>query len=177
LSPGTTYYFKAGAKNSAGTVWDDTPRSFTTDPPNAPEVETRPATDIEYNSAKLNGKLISDGGTSCKMRFRIREVGEVDWWYVPEDWTNYGSSTFSEIVTNLGSGDSYEYCAGAKNSAGTTWGGTEQFATPLYFVHITDPHIVWFSQRPDRWDSVQENITSWSHKPKFYFTSLHDREL
>jgi len=165
LSPGTKYYFKAGAKNSAGTVWDDTPRSFTTNPPNAPEVETHPATDIEYNSAKLNGKLIDNGGTSCQMGFRYREKGETDWEFTP--WTDYGYYDFSEIVTNLGSGDSYEYCAGAKNSVGTTWGEIEQFITPFYFVHITDPHIVWFSQRPDRLDSVQENITSWPHKPKF----------
>jgi len=167
LSPNTKYCFKAGAKNSAGTVWDDTPRSFTTKPPNAPEVKTLPATDIEYNSAKLNGRLIDNGGSSCKMQFRHRKVGEVNWEYIPEDWTDYGSDDFSEIVTNLGSGDSYEYCAGAKNSVGTVWGEIEQFITPFYFVHITDTHIVYLSKRPDRLDSVIENITSWSHKPKF----------
>ena len=106
--------------------------SFTTEdsPIVSPTVQTQSATNIQYNSAKLNGKITNDGGEDCEVRFRYKKTGTSSWSY-PSNWDgSYGTGqTFSEIISSLDSNTMYDFQAGAKNSVGSDWGNTKQFTT------------------------------------------------
>ena len=93
-------------------------------------VQTNDATNIDENSAKLNGKIIDYAGENCQIRFRYKKQSETNWNY-PSDW--HGSyntgDTFNEIIINLESECDYDYQAGAKNTQDTVWGNTKSFTT------------------------------------------------
>jgi hypothetical protein len=97
-----------------------------------PSVQTNDASDIDSNSAKLNGLLTDDGGESCQIRFRYKKAGIVliDWTYL-SDWQgsyNTGQSFF-ETVGSLEPNTEYIFEAGAKNTEGEVWGSTISFTT------------------------------------------------
>jgi len=129
LSVVTTYEFQVGAKNYAGEDWGNT-LQFTT-PPDIPSVQTNSATNVGHTSANLNGRILNDNGAICQVRFRYRQQGSGTWVY-PSGWHGSYSTgdSFSETIGGLIAGMTYEFQAGAKNSAGEKWGSAKQFTTP-----------------------------------------------
>ncbi len=98
----------------------------------APQVSTLTESGVGTTYVTLRGKIDNDGGESCQVRFRYRELGTSTWLY-PSNWGGSYSTgqTFSEYLNGLTPDETYEYQAGAKNSATSgTWDtSSEQFTT------------------------------------------------
>jgi len=62
LTPGTTYYYRAEATNSAGSSWSATSTSFNTTPVFPPMVTNSAASGINGTFATLNGQVTNAGG-------------------------------------------------------------------------------------------------------------------
>ncbi len=101
----------------------------------SPTVTTESATNVDFNSATLNGSLDDDGGETCDVYF---------------EWgtdTNYGNTTstqtantgdgFSDNISGLNGGTTYHFRAVATNSAGTDYGSDVTFTPPNYIISGT----------------------------------------
>ncbi len=143
LTPGTTYEFQARAMNSAGTGEGDN-QTFTTLPEGFPPVVvTRSATEEEYTSARLSGRIEDDGGLACQVRFQYRRQGSEDcqisfeyclagsgnWQGIGQEVVYSEDQSFSALVTGLTAGTTYEFRTVAGNSAGTIYGSADHFTT------------------------------------------------
>lgn len=93
-----------------------------------PTVETRSATSISQTAAFINGRIISDGGSTIVER-------RFDWGTTSscaDGWTaNVGVSGdyFAFYLTSLNPGTTYYFRAWAKNSAGLGHGSVLSFTT------------------------------------------------
>ena len=104
-----------------------------------PEVETAAATAIGYESATLNGEIPGTGGEEVTRRgFLISteqgfdpdgEPGDGEVLTVLEEEGSFGPGSFSMEAVGLDQGTIYYVRAFAANSAGTTYGTEEEFAT------------------------------------------------
>jgi hypothetical protein len=97
-----------------------------------PVVETKSATDVGSDSAKLQGRITDDGGGACEYRFVYWKSGNS--WFHYTSWTGSvrQGDTFSHVLTGLSSDAKYYYWAEARNSAGETKGwdsGIESLTT------------------------------------------------
>ncbi|MDR2712500.1 MAG: hypothetical protein LBB91_05240, partial [Clostridiales bacterium] len=128
LSPGTTYYYRAYATNSAGTGYGIT-KSFTTSNV-APTVTTDDASSITSIGATLNATINANGGAAITAR-------GFQWGTSSGNLSNNLScgsgggsgSTFSGSLTGLNPSTTYYYRAYATNSVGTSYGITKSFTT------------------------------------------------
>ncbi len=128
LSAGTTYYFRAVAQNSAGTVQGSI-LSFRTETQTSvkPSVSTYSATDIDESSATLNGYLYPNDTTDTEHWFEwglnsinltpTNRIGQIS------------NGSFEETITGLEAGTTYYFRAVAQNSAGTSYGSIRSFRT------------------------------------------------
>ncbi len=122
LLPGTTYYYRAYATNSAGTGYG-TEHSLLTKPVLVATVTTVTATSVTQTSAVSGGTIPSNGGGAITAK-------GVCWSTSPNPTallttkTNEGggSASFSSNITGLLPGTAYHYRAYATNSAGTSYG-------------------------------------------------------
>jgi hypothetical protein len=127
LLPGTTYYVRAYATNSAGTSYG-TQISFTTSN-TTPTLTTTAASSITSTSAQSGGNITSTGGAAVTAR-------GVCWSTSPNPITEDGITTdgtgtgsFSSAITGLLPGTTYYVRAYATNSAGTGYGEDAIFVT------------------------------------------------
>jgi hypothetical protein len=128
LDPGTTYYFTAQAKNSAGEGARSGVLSFTT-PLAEPTVTTDKADKVASKTAILNGMVVDDGGAPCEYRFRYWKEGKADTY---TDWTGSVTSgqSFSEVITGLNPDSVYYFAAQLRNSnLEGPWGSDVSFTT------------------------------------------------
>ena len=134
LAPSTTYYFKAFASNSAGTVYGEV-KQFATKAAVPPTVQTNAATAITATSATFGGNVTAAGndpvtvrgfvwGTSSGNLSNNVEVGS-------------GTGSFTKEITGLTHSTTYYYKAYATNAAGTSYGQVKSFATTT----ITAPAV------------------------------------
>jgi uncharacterized protein (TIGR02145 family) len=129
LAPGTTYYYRAYATNSAGTSYG-TERTFLTNPVVAPTVTTATASAVTQTSATSGGNVTADGGGAIIAK-------GVCWSTSPAPTellttkTNEGAGTgtFVSNITGLLSNTTYHYRAYATNSSGTGYGTEYTFTT------------------------------------------------
>jgi hypothetical protein len=132
LTPGTTYYVRAYATNSAGTSYGNE-LSFTIQAV-APTVTTTAITAITENSASSGGTVTSTGGAA------LTAVG-VCWNTTgnpttADPKTNDGTTaSFTSDITGLATITTYYVRAYATNSAGTSYG------TEYIFTTITAPTV------------------------------------
>jgi hypothetical protein len=130
LAIGTKYYYRAWSYNNTG----DYSQSYSQDNEttiNYPQVITNNVENIGKTYVQLSGTIINDGGQLCQIRFKIRSIGG-EWSYT-DDWQGaWGTGqTFTQWIDNLNTNTTYQYQAGAKNSAGERWGDIKSFTTQL----------------------------------------------
>jgi Concanavalin A-like lectin/glucanases superfamily/FG-GAP-like repeat len=135
LAGGGTYYFRAMASNSAGVI-NGTTLSFTLPVP--PVITTFAASAIDAATAALNGTANPGGAATTA-------------WFEWGTTTNYGNiaptqpvgagtsnTNFSQIITGLFGGVTYNFRAVASNSFGTSFGTNLNFTTPVFSMTVTN---------------------------------------
>jgi uncharacterized protein (TIGR02145 family) len=127
LSIGTTYYVRAFATNSVGTVYGPEVQF------NTPSLPTLTASAITIGnnatgvSATLTSELTSDGGATSTRGF-VYGIGNFN---LTATATGSGIGTYSATFTGLTPGSTYQVKTFATNSAGTVYGSTlSSFTTP-----------------------------------------------
>lgn len=137
LNPNTTYYYRAVAQSSYGTVYGSV-LSFTTSGQNynynynygytQPYVSTNSATYVYQNSATLNGYVTSSGVSNVNAWF---EWGTSYSLGNSTSYNNYGSGStgFTSSIFNLNQNTTYYYRAAAQSSYGTVYGNILSFTT------------------------------------------------
>jgi hypothetical protein len=141
LTPGTVYYFRAAATNSAGTAWAPSSASFTTTPVTLPGIINLPATGINGTFATLNGEVTDAGGDppAVTMYYGLIDGGNVmaNWQFSASGGIQ--SNAFSRQVSNLQPETTYYVRALAENAAGQVWASPSlSFTTPVH----TPPSVV-----------------------------------
>ena len=133
LTPGTKYYIRAYATNSAGTAYGNEV-SFTTTALAAPAVTTVTATEIGLTTATSGGTVTSDGGdpvTAKGVCWGTSANPTVDGSKTSD---GSGSAAFVSSLTALTPGTIYYYRAYATNSVGTSYGNELTFTTTALAV-------------------------------------------
>lgn len=129
LTPNTTYYVRAYAKNSVGVSYGNEVNFKTSLNGSAPSVQTYPVQDITQTTALSGGRVSNDGGAE------VTERGIC--------WTTSGTPTISDThlsngtgtggytiqMTNLQPNTTYYVRAYATNSIGTNYGSIKEFTT------------------------------------------------
>lgn len=126
LRNGTTYYYRALARNLAG-VAVATGTSFAT-PRTLPEIATMPATQISTHQGQLNFYLVNDMGTPCVVWFEYGATMA----YGQESSKLPGQESYDEdgiMVRDLASGMPFHYRAVAANMYGVGYGVDMVFST------------------------------------------------
>lgn len=157
LTPNTTYYVRAYAKNAQGTVYGNEV-SFKTLGlvNNLPTVVTDDVTGITQVSASCGGKVTDEGGAAVTARGVC--WGENENPTVNDAHTTNGSGlgSFISSITGLTGGRTYYVRAYATNNIGTSYGAQKRFETPPYAPEVPTGAInalfsvsstkqVWFS--------------------------------
>jgi len=144
LTPGTTYYFCAAARNGYGTSFGAV-LSFTT-PIAAPVVSTASPTLLTGSSAQLNGTANPGAAaTTGWFRYALASPGSCNDSFGTRTpmagGTALGSGTttqsFSQGITGLTPLTTYYYCAIAQNSVGISYGSVVSFTTPALPIVTT----------------------------------------
>jgi hypothetical protein len=131
LTASTTYYVRAYATNSIGTVYGSY-KSFTTSALTTPTLSaTTSATSITTNSAICGGNITNDGGVAITARgvcwSSTTTSPTISLSTKTSDGT--GSGSFSSSITGLTSRTTYYVRSYATNSRGTTYGAVISFIT------------------------------------------------
>jgi formylglycine-generating enzyme required for sulfatase activity len=127
LSPGTTFYVRAYATNSAGTAYGN---EVTADIPfGMPEVETGTVR-VEGISVGISGNVVSDGGAPVSSRGVV--YGTAPSPSINGDVEGYGSGLgrFEVDLINLNPATTYYARTYATNIVGTSYGAEVSFTTP-----------------------------------------------
>ncbi len=128
LTPGTTYYVRAYATNSAGTAYGNE-ITFDTNPVVAPTLTTAVATAITQTSATSGGNVTSDGGAAVTARgicFATTADPTLSNTVVT---SGSGTGVFTSDLTGLTPGTMYHVRAYATNSSGTGYGNDITFTS------------------------------------------------
>jgi uncharacterized protein (TIGR02145 family) len=141
LLPGTKYYLRAYATNSAGTAYGDE-ISFTTNPVVSPTVTTTAVSSITLTTAVSGGNITSDGGG-------IVTFSGICWSTSANPTVSDSRTTdgpvlggFASTMTGLSEATTYYVRAYATNSAGTGYGNQLVFNTRLSDVEGNTYSIV-----------------------------------
>ena len=128
LRHGTTYYVRAYATNSQGTMYSPF-QSFTTPTMSLPTVVTASVSDITYTSAVCGGEVTAEGDAPVTERgvcWTTMGYPMVDDNHIA---VGSGLGSFSATLTGLDNGTSYHVRAYAISSAGIVYGGLVPFTT------------------------------------------------
>ena len=129
LSPNTTYYVRAYATNTAGTVYGGEV-NFTTDP-QAPTVTTQAVSGISATTAVGNGTITNLGAPNPTAHGVVWNTTGTP--TTADSSTNEGptaaTGAFTSNMTGLSPNTTYYVRAYATNTAGTVYGGEVNFTT------------------------------------------------
>ncbi len=133
----TTYYIRAYAINSMGTVYGNQV-AFTTNP-TLPTLTTQAASTVQTYSAIVGGNITDDGGAFVTARgFAYNDpilVVGIDYFYNIS--IGNGIGIFSGTIGGLDPATTYTGRAYATNSAGTAYGNEISFTTNPIIIIIT----------------------------------------
>ena len=131
LAEETTYYVRAYAVNSEGTVYGNQITFTTVKNVSLPNVSTVQATNISTDAATVGGNVITDNGAT------VIERG-VCWSTTPNPTVSNnkriignGTGSFNTELTSLTEGTTYYVRAYAVNSIGTAYGNEITFTTEM----------------------------------------------
>jgi hypothetical protein len=130
LTPGTTYYVRAYATNSAGTAYA-VYQIFKTLVATVPSgITTSSISSITQTTASSGGSVSDDGGATITSR-GICWSSSTSSPTIYDNATNNGSGTgsFASSLTGLSANTTYYVRAYATNSAGTAYGSATYFTT------------------------------------------------
>lgn len=128
LTPGTKYYLRAYAVNSAGTGYGDE-IEFTTNPVLKATLTTSPVSNVTLRTAASGGRITSDGGGEIIEKgicWSLNQNPTVD---DSKTIDGTGASNFASNLSGLDPGTTYYLRAYAINSAGTSYGDQISFST------------------------------------------------
>jgi len=141
MDSGTTYYFRAFATNSYGTVYGNEV-IITTLSTRIPYINTKNATNIADTTITCGGESITDGGLTITAKGVCWSSSTVNPTIV-DSKTNDGTGTsdFTSSITGLSVGVTYYIRAYATNSKGTGYGdritvATIYMAVPTLFTTV-----------------------------------------
>lgn len=130
LTPGTTYYVRAYATNSAGTAYGSEV-SFPTSPVLMPTVTTAAVSSVTHNSAVSGGNVTADGGGTITARGVCYGTSAAPT-IAGSHTTDAGTTgAFTSTMSGLAQATTYYVRAYATNSAGTSYGSEFTFRTFL----------------------------------------------
>lgn len=120
LESDTEYEFRAVVETADGDVIAGETRTFTTDEDTSVEVETDDASDVEADSAVLEGDLTELGDSDrATVYFEWREEGD-DSWERTDTQRLDDTGSFSEEISDLESDTEYEFRAVVETNDGET---------------------------------------------------------
>lgn len=141
LNPNTTYYYRAVAQSSYGTVYGNT-LSFTTTGQSynynynnntytgsAPTVTTLLATEKTGTTAKLNGLVFTSESASSNAWYEWGTTGSLGNKTSSINVGNLSVVKHSDFITGLTNGQTYYYRIVAQNSYGTSYGAVNSFVS------------------------------------------------
>ena len=129
LTPGTTYYVRAYATNSAGTAYGSE-ESFTTNSAvTLPTVTTEGVTNIQQTTATGGGNVTNAGGGTVTERGICWSTSHNPTTNGSHASSGSGTGSFTVNITGLTAGTTYYVRAYATNSAGTAYGSEVSFTT------------------------------------------------
>ena len=134
LLPGTTYYIRAYATNSAGTAYGNQVTLNTTAIV-VPTLTTTDASDITLTTATSGGNISTDGGGTITARGICWSISESP--LITDNIATdaaTGTGSFVSNLTGLTAGTTYYIRAYATNSAGTAYGNQVSFRTTAVAV-------------------------------------------
>ncbi len=120
LQPSTTYYVRAYATNTNGTVYGEQ-RTVAT-PSGLPTVTTTTATNITSTSAVCGGNVTADGGYTVTQRGVCYSTTPNPTTGGMHTTDGSGTGSFVSNLTGLTAGTTYYYRAYATNAMGTVYG-------------------------------------------------------
>ena len=128
LTPGTTYYVRGYATNSAGTAYGAA-KSFTALPLLGPVVVTNAVTVVGQTTATSGGRITYDGGAAITAKGVCWSTSATP--TIADSKTTDGTDTaaFVSAITGLTASTTYYVRAYATNSIGTTYGTAVSFTT------------------------------------------------
>lgn len=128
LTPGTLYYVRAYAINSAGTGYGNQ-TSFTTLSVGVPVLTTVEVTNITIITAVSGGNITDDNGSTITARGVCWSTSEIPTTSDSKTTDGSGTGSFTSNITGLNAGMTYYIRAYATNSAGTVYGNQRSFTT------------------------------------------------
>ncbi len=139
LNPGTTYYVRAYATNSAGTAYGA--QGILSTLPDAPVVTTTAVTEITTTTATGGGNVTADGGRSVTARGICWSTGTMPTISNSKTTDATGTGSFTSSIINLTPGATYYVRAYATNSEGTSYGNQVSFSADINLPTVTTADI------------------------------------
>mgnify|MGYP003302756243 CR=1 FL=1 len=133
LQDETKYYVRAYAKNKIGLVYGEV-KEFTTQSTILAVVVTAEASDVTYTSAKVGGKVETDGGSDVEERGICYSITKSPTIENKKVVLGSGLGSFTTELSDLQDGTKYYVRAYAKNKKGVSYGETVMFETKAYLL-------------------------------------------
>lgn len=143
LSPGTVYYVRAYATNSAGTAYGNQ-LSFTSAAVVLATITTTTTSSITSTTASSGGNISNDGGGAVTARGVIWSTNQnptIALTTKTVDGTGTGS--FTSNLTGLSPSTLYYVRAYATNSAGTAYGNQQTLTTTTAVSDVFNPNLTY----------------------------------
>ena len=136
LTPGTTYYVRAYATNSAGTGYGSQV-TFSTLQVAVPTLTTTVITSITSSTAASGGNITADNGSSVTARGVCWSTSQSPTTANLKTTDATGTGSFTSSITGLAPGTTYYVRAYATNSVGTAYGSQITFVSLVTYPTIT----------------------------------------
>jgi uncharacterized protein (TIGR02145 family) len=133
LLPGTSYFLRAYATNSAGTAYGNEV-TFTTTPIAVPTLTTNSATSVTLTTAVVGGNITADGGAAVTAKGTCWALTANPTVANSKTSDGNGTGNFTSTLTGLVAGTTYHARAYATNTAGTAYGNDITFTTSPILV-------------------------------------------